>query len=168
MMEKMPKYQQFLELISPQPGFKVLDITTHADALTEAVIEHLKPFPAHRVAVAMYPGKHESFEAGESLKLQEIPNFNLPFRALPRDNDIVIIRDVLHQHTQLSRLLKAIYITLANTGNIIIITKREDADAEAQMALLEEHEFRAANTIDILEGYTIVMAKKMHMWGNGL
>lgn len=164
----MQKYQQFLELITPQPGFKVLDITTHADALTEAVIEHLKPFPGNRVAVAMYPGVHQSFESSEALKLQEIPNFNLPFRALPRDNDIVIIRDVLHQHTQLKRILQAIYSTLANTGNIIIITKNEDADVEAQMSLLEEHEFRAANTIDILEGYTIVMAKKMHMWGNGL
>lgn len=164
----MTGYQQFLELIHPQPGFKVLDITTHADELTEAVLQHLQPFSGHRVAVAMYPGDHKEFAPCEALKLQEIPNFGAPFRALPRDNDVVIIRDVLHRHTQTERILKSIYTTLANTGDIIIVTKDGDADVETQKELLEKYEFRSANSMDILEGYTVVTAKKMHMWGNGL
>ena len=164
----MQSYKQFLELIQPQPGFKVLEVTAHADALTEAVIEHLKPFNNHRVALACYPGEHQQFDASETLKIEKIPNYNLPFRALPRDNDIVIIRDVFHQHTQVERILKSIYTILANTGDIIIITKNEAADVEAQKEILEALEFRSANSIDILEGYTLVMAKKMHMWGNGL
>ena len=164
----MQSYKQFLELIQPQPGFKVLDVTAHADALTEAVLEHLKPFNQHRLALALYPGKHQLFESNDVIKIQEIANYNLPFRALPRDNDIVIIRDVFHKHTQAERVLKSIYTTLANTGDIIIITKSEDADVEAQKEILERLEFRSANSIDILDGYTLVMAKKMHMWGNGL
>ena len=164
----MQSYKQFLELIQPQPGFKVLEITSHADALTEAVIEHLEPFRDHRMAIAHYPGEHQHFEVSETLKVEEIPNYNLPFRALPRDNDIVIIRDVLHKHSQSERILKSIYTTLANTGDVIIVTKIEDADIEAQKELLERLEFRSANSIEILEGYTLVMAKKMHMWGNGL
>jgi len=164
----MQSYKQFLELIQPQPGFKVLDVTAHADELTEAVIEHLKPFTHHRLALALYPGEHKAFEPGDALKIQEIPNYNVPFRALPRDNDIVIIRDVFHKHTQAERILKSIYTTLANTGDIIIVTKTEESDVEAQKAILERLEFRSANSIDILDGYTLVMAKKMHMWGNGL
>lgn len=164
----MQSYKQFLELIQPQPGFKVLDVTAHADELTEAVIEHLKPFRQHRMALALYPGEHKVFEPSNALKIQEIPNYNVPFRALPRDNDIVIIRDVFHKHSQAERILKSIYTTLANTGDIIIITKSEDADVEAQKAILERLEFRSANSIDILDGYCLVMAKKMHMWGNGL
>jgi hypothetical protein len=35
-------------------------------------------------------------------------------------------------------------------------------------ALLEEFEFRAINDIEIFDDYNLVMAKKMHMWGNGL
>lgn len=164
----MQSYNQFLELIQPQPGFKVLDVTAHADELTEAVIEHLKPFRQHRMALALYPGEHKVFEPSDALKIQDIPNYNVPFRALPRDNDIVIIRDVFHKHSQAERILKSIYTTLANTGDIIIITKSEDADVEAQKAILERLEFRSANSIDILDGYCLVMAKKMHMWGNGL
>ncbi|MDQ1245442.1 MAG: hypothetical protein QG565_1783, partial [Campylobacterota bacterium] len=36
------------------------------------------------------------------------------------------------------------------------------------LKLLEEFEFRAPNEIDIVEGYDLIIAKKMHMWGNGL
>jgi len=164
----MQSYKQFLELIQPQPGFKVLDVTAHADELTEAVIEHLKPFQDHRLALALYPGEHKVFEASDTLKIQDIPNYSVPFRALPRDNDIVIIRDVFHKHSQAERILKSIYTTLANTGDIIIITKSEEADIEAQKEILERLEFRSPNSIDILDGYCLVMAKKMHMWGNGL
>jgi len=164
----MQDYSQFLELIQPQPGFKVLDVTAHADALTEAVVEHLKLFQQHRLSLALYPGDHQEFEVSEALKIQEVPNYNLPFRALPRDNDIVIIRDVFHKHTQAERILKSIYTTLANTGDVIIVTKTEASDVQAQLDILERLEFRSGNSIDILDGYTLVMAKKMHMWGNGL
>ena len=164
----MQDYAQFLELIQPQPGFKVLDVTSHADALTEAVLAHLQPFQQHRLTLALYPGEHQHFTADDALKIQEIPNYNVPFRALPRDNDIVIIRDVFHKHTQAERILKSIYTTLANTGDVIIITKSEEADVQGQLDILERLEFRSANSIDILDGYTLVMAKKMHMWGNGL
>jgi len=164
----MNEYRQFLELIRPQPGYKVLDITAHADALTEAVIEHLEPYAKHRLSVALYPGEHKELVESDALKLQVVPHFKAPFRALPRDNDVVIIRDVLHQHAFSDRILKAIYTTLANTGDIIIISKKGSVDAEAQKAMLEAAEFRAANSIDILDGFDLVMAKKMHMWGNGL
>ncbi len=164
----MQDYSQFLELIQPQPGFKVLEVTSHADALTQAVLAHLKPFRQHRLALALYPGAHQLFRDDDALKIQEVPNYDVPFRALPRDNDIVIIRDVFHKHTQAERILKSIYTTLANTGDVIIITKSEDADVQGQIDTLERLEFRSPNSIDILDGYTLVMAKKMHMWGNGL
>ena len=34
--------------------------------------------------------------------------------------------------------------------------------------MLEEFEFRASNEINLLDGYDLIMAKKMHMWGAGL
>jgi hypothetical protein len=41
-------------------------------------------------------------------------------------------------------------------------------DISAMKEMLERHEYRAANAIDVLPEYDLVMAKKMHMWGNGL
>jgi hypothetical protein len=42
-------------------------------------------------------------------------------------------------------------------------------EAEAIEALLERCEFRAGNTIDnLIEGTRVTVAKKLHMWGNGM
>lgn len=65
-------------------------------------------------------------------------------------------------------ILKLAYQTLANSANIIILEKKGTTDIASTKALLEELEFRSANEIDILENYDLIMAKKMHMWGNGL
>ena len=65
-------------------------------------------------------------------------------------------------------LIKLSYLTLANTANIIIIEKKGLLDIQALKSKLEEMEFRSANDIDIIDGYDLVIAKKMHMWGAGL
>ncbi|PHS59251.1 MAG: hypothetical protein COB17_00895 [Sulfurimonas sp.] len=93
---------------------------------------------------------------------------NQPFRALPRDSDIVIIKDVYMSHENQNMLLKLSYLTLANSAEIIIMEKKGLMDLDAVKQKLEDFEFRTANTIDIVDGYDLVIAKKMHMWGNGL
>jgi hypothetical protein len=95
-------------------------------------------------------------------------NFSQPFRAMPRDHDMVILKDIFHKHENPKMILKLAYLTLANTAHVIIMEKKGIMDIEAIKALLEEFEFRAPNEIDIVDGYDLVMAKKMHMWGNGL
>ena len=46
--------------------------------------------------------------------------------------------------------------------------KKGTMDMWAMKELLERFEFRSPNEIDILPEYDLVMARKMHMWGNGL
>ena len=100
--------------------------------------------------------------------MQKLENFDVIFRALPRDNDIVIFHDIFSRHSQKERILKNAYMTLANAGQIVIIEKKGEIDIGQIKEHLEAHEFRAANAIDLIEGYDLVVAKKMHMWGNGL
>ncbi|MCD6172389.1 MAG: hypothetical protein J7J96_01195 [Sulfurimonas sp.] len=95
-------------------------------------------------------------------------NFSQPFRALARSNDIVIFKDTFISHENQKMILKIAYTSLANTADIIIMEKKGVMDIEKIKELLEEFEFRAANDIDVVEGYDLVIAKKMHMWGNGL
>lgn len=160
--------EEFLELITPQPGFKVLDVTTHVDDLTQSIADKLEPFVSSRLAIARYEGEHQKILSKTALKIDDISSFSQPFRALPRDNDIVVIRDVLHQHQFAERILKVIYTTLANTGNVIIMTKKGEANTQEQLDMLERAEYRAGNIINIFKEYDLLMAKKMHMWGNGL
>lgn len=162
--------EKYLQLFLPQPGYKILDVTSHTDVLSAALLQRLVPVNG-RFALAEYPGDHTALPScdGVIVQQQRIPDYDKPFRALPRDNDVVFLRDVLHRHTQPERLLRAVYTTLANAAEVVIVTERGNADVAGQLAMLEKADFRAANVIEgIDEAVTVVMGKKMHMWGNGL
>ncbi|MGE4473477.1 MAG: hypothetical protein AB7D20_11805, partial [Sulfuricurvum sp.] len=59
--------------------------------------------------------------------------------------------------------------SLENSAEVIIIQSNGAIETSEIEALLEKAEFRAANTIsDLIAGYDVIVAKKMHMWGNGL
>jgi len=159
---------QFLELFHPLPGNHYLQVTTKQDATTQALLERIKEVDGE-FRLALY-GEDE-LRLDDTLtdaKVQYIKKFNTPFRALPRDNDIVILKDILSVHTNPKLLVKIAYTTLANTADIVIMEKKGTMDIEATKQLLEDFEFRAPNSIDVLDEYDLVMAKKMHMWGNGL
>ena len=107
-------------------------------------------------------------ELGVVLYNDENLDFSQPFKAMARSNDMIVFQDTFASHQNKSMILKIAYTSLANTADIIIMEKKGVMDINAMKEMLEEYEFRAANEIDIVEGYDLIMAKKMHMWGNGL
>ena len=149
----MVDLKQFLQLFKPLPGNRYLQVTTTRDEISQAL----------ELLLAQVGGK-----LNVTLYNEENLDFSKPFHALPREHDMVILQDIFLFHQNKSMLLKATYTTLANTANVIIIEKKGLMDIEEIKHILEENEFRAANQIDVLEKYDLVMAKKMHMWGNGL
>jgi hypothetical protein len=162
--------EQFKELFNPLPGNHYIQVTSKVDDTTTTFYELMQSVGGE-LSLAYY---HEQEEAPDLLalypdaKIQYIPNLVHPFRALPRDHDMVILKDIFTQHHKQELLLNTAYKTLANTAHIIIMEKKGVLDTYATQELLERFEFRAPNTLDIVEGYDIVMGKKMHMWGNGL
>jgi hypothetical protein len=145
--------QQFLELFRPLPGNCYLHVSTQRDEITGALEKLLEDVDGE-LRTAFYN--------------EENLDFTKPFRALPRDHDIVILQDILSKHQTPKMLMKIAYTTLANTADIILLEKKDCMNIEEMKALLEEFEFRAINDIEIFDDYNLVMAKKMHMWGNGL
>ena len=144
---------QFLQLFSPHPANSYLVVSTCRDDIT-AELSKLMDSVDGNLKVVLY--------GDENLE------FSKPFRALPRTHDIVILKDVLQAHTNPNMILKLSYTSLANAADIVIMEKKGVMDIELTKQLLEDFEFRAVNDIDIVEGYDLVMAKKLHMWGNGL
>ncbi len=144
---------KFRELFTPLPGNHYLHVSTCKDEIAELFQDMMD-----RVDGEL----NTAFYNKDNLAL------NQPFRARSRDHDIVVLKDVFSQHENQDMLLKISYLTLANTANIIILEKKGLLNIEQMKEKLEEFEFRAANDIDIVDGYDLVMAKKMHMWGNGL
>ncbi|MBU0719816.1 hypothetical protein KJ877_00595 [bacterium] len=162
--------KQFLELFNPLPGNHYIQVTTKIDETTEALYELLEN-KSGELRIAYYHDGEMPAEINSKFphaKIQHVSNFVQPFRALPRDNDRVIFKDLFHLHHKPELLLKTAYTTLANAAEIIIMQEKGTMDVEAILQELERFEFRAPNYIDVLPEYDLVIAKKMHMWGNGL
>jgi len=145
--------EKFSQLFTPLPGNHYLQVCTCEDEITTALQTMIESVEGE-LNIALY--NDENF------------NFSQPFRARPRDHDMVVIKDVFGKHEDPKMILKLAYLTLANTAHLIVMEKKGILDIEATKTLLEEHEFRAPNEIDIVDGYDLIMGKKMHMWGNGL
>lgn len=101
-------------------------------------------------------------------ELRVITEFSGMPRLRPRDNDTIIIRDVYASFSDQKALLKVAYTSLANAAYIVIMEKKGVLDLNIIKDELSSAEFRAVNEIDLVDGYDLVMGKKMHMWGNGL
>jgi len=165
----MSDLNQFLQLFKPLPGNHYMQVTTHVDETTNALYKLLENAGGElRIAVYRDEDISDIQENYPKAKVQHVKNFVQPFRGLPRDNDIVILKDIFHLHQAKDRLLKTTYTTLANTAEIIIMQEKGTMDIPAMLEMLDEYEYRASNYIDVLPEYDLVMAKKMHMWGNGL
>nr|WP_321266806.1 hypothetical protein [uncultured Sulfurimonas sp.] len=144
---------RFAKLFNPLPGNHYLQICQEEDEVT-SLLKSIVDGVDGEFKIALYNEENLSFSQA--------------FRALARDNDMVIVKDVFHKHENKAMILKLIYTTLANSAHVIIMEKKGMLNIQNMKATLEEFEFRSPNEIDIVEGYDLVMAKKMHMWGNGL
>ena len=145
--------EQFLQLFTPLPGNHYMQVTTANDEITQSLISILEDVDGE-LDIVLYN--------------KENLDFSQAFRALARSNDMIVFKDTFTAHQNQKMILRIAYTSLANTADIIIMEKKGVMNVESIKSMLEEFEFRAPNDIDIVEGYDLVMAKKMHMWGNGL
>ncbi|MEA1955868.1 MAG: hypothetical protein U9N02_05165 [Campylobacterota bacterium] len=156
---------KFLQLFNPYPGSHYMQVTSLPDDTTHALANLLDGIG--EFSLAFYGDKIDETEF-KNTNIKYIKNMNQPFQAMPRSNDIIILKDIFASHENQDMLLKLSYSSLANTADIIIMEKKGVMDIEAIKIMLDDYEFRAVNDIDIVDGYDLIMAKKMHMWGNGL
>lgn len=158
----------FCDLFQTSPQMKILLATSHSDTLTEEICTYLEPFNA-TVDLSLYPGEHTEHSSSVIGKCDIIKDFNSPIRSATRDYETIVLQDILHLHSLPLKLLQLIYRSLENSAEVIIVQTKGAMETSDIEALLEKAEFRAANTIsDLIVGNDVIVAKKMHMWGNGL
>jgi len=115
--------KQFLELFNPLPGNHYLLVTDKIDAIVFALDALLEEVRGELHLVLYEETPSELPQALKRVKLQSIQNSRQPFRALPRDNDIVIVKDMQNLHKNFEQLIKIAYTTLANTADVIVMQK---------------------------------------------
>jgi len=160
----MSDLTQFLQLFNPYPGSHYMEVTTSPDDTTQSLSNLLDGIGEFTLVLYSDTLVNEL----KNTNIKYVKTLKEPFRAVPRSNDIVILKDIFSIHENQDMILKLSYSSLANTADIIIMEKKGILDIEAIKIKLEDFEFRAVNDIDIVDGYDLIMAKKMHMWGNGL
>ena len=100
---------------------------------------------------------------------KDLSNINCnQFRLKTREFEYAILFDIIKNCTNKEKFIKAVYHSLENSAFIIIIEPKSNNNISEIIELLDICEFRVANNIDIFEDYNLIMAKKLHMWGNGL
>ena len=164
----MADLKQFLELFNPHPANHYMQVTTQPDETTHALCELMQSVDGEFSLVIYDEAEHDYKNTFPHAKIKYIDSFEKPYRALPRTNDMIILKDIFYKHQNKEMLLKIAYTSLANAADIVIMEKKGLLDIPLLKQMLEDFEFRAANEIDIVDGYDLVMAKKMHMWGAGL
>jgi hypothetical protein len=160
--------KQFLELFNPYPGNSYMQITTEVNEITDALYNLIQGVDGTFNLVYYNEQQGEFDKRYPNAKIQYIDTLEKPFKALPRTNDIVVFTDLFHKHSKPEAILKIAYTTLANAAEVIIMQKKGTMDISSTLDMLERFEFRSQNYIDLLPEYDLVMAKKLHMWGNGL
>ncbi|MDO9056836.1 MAG: hypothetical protein Q7U69_09845 [Sulfuricurvum sp.] len=153
-------------LLHPTPHTKIMVVTSHLDSMTEEMGDFLAPYEG-LIDVSLFPGDHQNLPPFH--KTFTIKDYKSPAGGIPRDYAAVIVQDVLHLHESPHKFLELLYRTLLNASEIIIVQKNGSMSFPEVESLLDQVEFRAINAItDLIEGYEVIVAKKMHMWGNGL
>jgi len=156
------------QLLHPTPNTKIMVATSHLDTMMEELSSFLSPYEG-LIDLSLFPGEHQEFSSPSIHKVHAIKDYKSPAFGIPRDYAAVIVQDVLHLHEYPLKFLQLIYRTLLNATEIIIVQKKASMNIDEVEDLLEKSEFRATNTImDLIDGYEVIVAKKMHMWGNGL
>ena len=158
--------EDFLSLIAPSPAIKVLEVTSN-NFLTAPLYAHLQKCEDAEYAQSRYGGDFGDFTSDTLLHVDEINSLSKPFKGKNREYEYLILNAIVSRHTFVDRVVKLAYSSLENSAYIIVIESKEDTTQEALIALLDRHEFRAVNAIDIFEDRHVVMGKKLHMWGNG-
>ena len=89
-------------------------------------------------------------------------------RASAREYEYVVLGNILSFCPNQEMILKLMYKSLENTGNIIILEKISNDNKYELLDLLENIGFQAPNCIELFDDVYIFTAKKMHHWDNGL
>lgn len=140
----------FKGLFADYPNIAILHIDNSVGLLDET-LEEIKDINDGNI-------KYINFEDESSARL----------RATAREYEYVILGDILSYCPNKDKILKLIYKAIENSGNIIILEKKENNNKDEILELLENTGFQAGNNIELFENYHTITAKKMHHWDNGL
>jgi len=147
---KVKEIEEFSSLLEDAPALCLLNIANGVNPLINILEEKIN--------------KNEG-----TLESKDLNNITCEkFRLRSREFEYCILFDTITSCQEKEKFIKACYRSLENSAFIIVIEPKQSNNISEVIELLDLCEFRVASNIDIFDDYNLIMAKKLHMWGNGL
>lgn len=138
--------EDFSALFSLTPNIHILDLNNGCDDITKLLNSLVPNYNGDITTV------QSQFLAEQKVKIK-------------RSNyDYGVICNSILDNNDKQALMKVVTMAIRDSG-YIIITEKRDKPLDEIYGLLEEFDFGAVNAIDIFETHSLIMAKKLHMWG---
>lgn len=146
-----------LDILRPSPQMKILLIGSGLNELVELFGNFISP---HNGVMDIYSYDGSLYSNSTICKQLFVKDYP---PSSSREYEYIIAKDIPTD----VKLLKLLYRSMENSAEIIVLQKC-DLGINVE-EILESCEFKTPNTIyGIYKDLEITVAKKLHMWGNGL
>lgn len=171
-MKKLEKkaINQLLSIIPNHPAQRIMQIsdggTELSDALKELVQKEEYEFLLAVTTEEAYSTLKERYDGEEECSVKLINFKNRRYVSMAKSYNFLFVTATVPLELS-NTFSKTVHSHLVNAGNIIMFLPKNDLKVlESWKEILMENLYVAISTIDIFEEYEIVIAKKMHGWGD--
>ena len=138
--------EDFCSLFTLTPNISILDLNVEFKDMTQILNDLVEPVSGTITTI-------------NTSKLNEIRA-----KAKRSNYDYGVISNQILQQDDKYLLMKLISMAIRDSGYIVILEQKEK-DTSAIYKLLEEFDYGAVSCIDIFSNYSLIIGKKLHMWG---
>lgn len=138
--------KELLQIFDRVPNLQILSIGNEIHKLVQTLQEELKSSGGEIASCA--------FDGAISLDMV-LPN---------RKYEACIFYDVDYTDVNFVPLLLKVYDSLETTATVVFLNQSDRDLLFDLMPLLEEGKLQNANSIDLIENHSLVVAKKLQMW----
>ena len=144
--ELSKEIKDFSSLFDLTPSIAILDYNLEFDKITKSLNNFVIPYD------------------GEVTTIQTTNSNELRVKLKKSNYDYGVISNILLDQQDKQNFMKFITLSIRDSGYIIILEDK-NKDVSVIYELLEEFDYGAISSIDIFDGYHLIMGKKLHMWG---
>ena len=171
-MKKLEKkaINQLLSIIPNHPAQRIMQISDGGTELSDSIQALVKKeeyeFLLAITKEEVYPTLKEHYEEQSECSVKLIEFENRRYVSMAKSYEYLFVTAEVPLEIA-DKFSQTTHAHIKNAGNIIMFLPKNDLQTLAiWQEALTENLYVALNTIDLFENYEILIAKKMHGWGN--
>jgi len=172
-MKNLPKEQidTLLQIIGTTPSYQIAHFTESGEALVDSIDQYCRKQDFRYQVLCtnsdFYEKIKDKYQDSDSTYVMNFALQRRVYKIQAREYNFLFVSSIIKPEER-SDFLKKSYQIIRSAGNIIIFVPKKDyAERDNWVALLEEHLYVSTSIIDdLFEDYDIIISRKMHGWGD--